>query len=326
MSTRKPGGFRALADALGAALQWRLLLLWALGLLLPTLAMALPLWRALAVTLAYSPMATELAARLHLTSMVELMTAIQRDSAPALRGGAQMSLLLALLLSPWLSGMVVTSIRSGQVLNFGHLLQGGLREYGRMFRMLLWAVIPIGVCVALGSLPMGWADKQAAHAVLQSAADNASTIATVVLAVLFLFGHATVEAGRAMIAADPARRSVVKAWWRGLRMVLRRPLATAIVYLGTTLAGYVVALLFGALRTQLNAGTTLGLAGGLLVVQLAVAAIAWSRAARLYGLSELARGEQDRQARTVQVATAPAAPMAPTDAPPEPGVAQAAMA
>lgn len=323
MSTRKPGGFRALADGLGGALQWRLLLLWALGLLLPTLAVALPLWRELAVRLDFSSVATELAARLHLTSMLELMTAVQRDSIPALRGGAQMSLLLALLLSPWLSGMVVTSIRAGQPLNFAHLLQGGLREYGRMFRMLLWMAVPMGVFVGLGSLPMGWAEKQASHAVLEAAADNAQTVAMVVFALLFLFGHATVEAGRAVIAADPARRSVVKAWWHGLLLVLRRPLATAIVYLGTTLAGYVVALLFGALRTQLNAGTALGFVGGLLVVQLAVAAVAWARAARLYGLGELARGEQEHRMRPVRVE---AQTTVPTEEPPAPGVAQAAMA
>jgi len=323
MSTRKPGGFRALAEGLAGALQWRLLLLWALGLLLPAVVAALPLWRALSARLDHSPMAGELASRLHLTAMMDVMAPVVRDGGAMLSGGLVAAVLLTLLLSPWLSGMVVTSIRSGQVLNFGHLMQGGLREYGRMFRMLLWSVIPMGIFIALGSLPMGWAEKKGAHAVLQATADNASTLATVVFAVLFLFGHATVEAGRGVIAADPARRSVVKAWWHGLLLVLRRPLATAIVYLGCTFAGVVVALLLGALRTQLNAGTVPGFAGGLIVVQLAVAAMAWARAARLYGLGELARGEQDRRMRRVQVEAAPAAPR---ETPPAPDAAQAVMA
>jgi hypothetical protein len=87
-------------------------------------------------------------------------------------------------------------------------------------------------------------------------------------------------------------------------MVLRRPLATAIVYVGSMLPGYAIAFGLGALRTQLNAGTGVGFVAGLIVVQLAVAGVAWARASRLYGLGELARGEQDRQARQVQVAVA----------------------
>lgn len=315
MSPRKPNGLRALADGLRAALQWRLLLLWTLGLLLPTLVAALPLWRALSARLDHSPMAAELAARLHTVPMIEAMVPVMRENGAVLAGGGIAALLLALLLSPWLSGMVVTSIRAGQPLNFEHLLQGGLREYGRMLRMLLWAVIPMGIAFGLASLPMRWANERGSHAILEATADNAHTLALIILAVLAVFAHATVEAGRAVIAADPARRSVVKAWWQGLRMVVRRPLATAIVYLGTTVTGYGIALGLGAVRTQINAGSALGFAAGLVVVQLAVAAIAWARASRLYGLSELARGEQQRQARAHAGRTAAPPPASSTHAP-----------
>lgn len=315
MSTRTPNGFRALADGLGAALQWRLLLLWTLGLLLPTLLATLPFWRALAARLDQSTMAADLAARFRLTPLMEVLGPVFRDSGAALLGGGLSALLLALLLSPWLSGLVVTSIRAGQPLNFAHLLQGGLREYGRMLRMLLWALVPMGVVLGIAMLPFGWAETQAKQSIVEAAAANAQTVALVVLAVLFLFGHATVEAGRAVIAADAARRSVVKAWWQGLRLVLRRPLATAIVYLGTSIAGYGIAVVLGALRTQLNAGTALGFIAGLVVVQLAVAAVAWARASRLYGFGELARGEQERRARQARVVASTPAPQ-PASAPP----------
>lgn len=324
MSLRKPGGFRALTEGLGGALQWRLLLLWVLGLLLPALVAALPLWRALADRMDSAPLAQGLAERFHVSSMLEALLPMLRDGfGPPLAGGLP-ALLIALLLSPWLTGMVVTSIRAGQPLNFAHLLQGGLREYGRMLRMLAWAVVPMGVVIGLGMVPMNWAEKQAGQAVLEATADNARTLATIVFAVLFVFGHATLEAGRAVIAADPSRRSVVKAWWGGLRLVLRRPLATAIVYLGTFVAGYGIALALGALRTQLNAATPVGFFAGLLVVQLAVAAVAWSRASRLYGLAELARGEPQRRLRVARAEASSDAQ--PADPPQAASVPQAAIA
>ena len=38
--------------------------------------------------------------------------------------------------------MVVASGRAGRALGFGHLLQSGLIEYGRMFRLMLWSLLP----------------------------------------------------------------------------------------------------------------------------------------------------------------------------------------
>jgi len=156
---------------------------------------------------------------------------------------------------------------------------------------------------------MDWADKQAETMILETGAKNASRVAMVVLLMAFGLAHATVEAGRAVMAADPSRRSAVKAWWRGTRLLVQRPVAVLVVYLGTLVAGLGLALAFAYARTQVVAATPGALVLGVLLVQLLVAAIAWGRIARLYGLSLLARDAQQRDAerqarRAMQVAPA----------------------
>jgi len=294
-ASRKRSGLRALIAGFGAAAQWRLLLLWTLGMLLPTALVALPVWRALAGQFDYSAHASEIAARLDMSTMVEVLKPLMKNSGDLLTGATIAGTLLALLLAPWLSGMAVASIRAGRRLSFAELLQGGLREYGRMLRMTIWALLPLGIALAIGSGAMALADSTTESAVLEAAVDNANRIALVVLAGLFVLAHAGVEAGRGVLAADPALRSVLRAWWRGNKLLLRRPLATLAVYLGTALIGYGLALVLGALRTQVNAAGWLGFLGAFVLTQLVVATIAWGRNARLYAMADLARHEQLRR-------------------------------
>jgi len=298
---RKQGAFGALVSGLGRALQWRMLVLWAVGLLIPTLVATLPLWQALSERLDHSVYAKQIAARFDLAWMIEVFSPVMKDSGTALTGAGITGIVLALLIAPWLTGMVVASIRAGVNLRFGNLLQFGLREYGRMARMLVWAIIPVGIAFALFGVVSKWADKQAGLSILESGADNAHRIALVVLAVAFVLAHASLEIGRGVIAADPARRSVVKAWWRGVTVFARRPLAVLIVYLGTFIAGQGLALVFAFARTQVSAATTAGFVIGLLLVQLTVAAVAWGRIARLYGMSMLARDAQFRAPKPAKV-------------------------
>ena len=314
---RKQGAFGALVSGLGRALQWRMLVLWAVGLLIPTLAVALPMWQALSERLDHSVYAKQIGQAFDMAWMAEVFAPITKYGSAYLTGAGIASFGLALLLAPWLTGMVVASIRAGQNLRFGNLLQFGLREYGRMARMLLWAVIPLGIAFALFGVVSKWADKQAGLAILESGADNAKNIALLVLAVAFVIAHASLELGRGVIAADPARRSVVKAWWRGVTVFARRPLAVLIVYLGTFIAGQGLALVFAFARTQVSAASTGGFIIGLLLVQLTVAAVAFGRIARLYAMSSLARDAQFRTPKPAK-AEAPAEQPAPVeDAPTE---------
>jgi hypothetical protein len=317
---RKQGAFGALGSGLARAFQWRLLVLWVIGLLVPTLVATLPVWQLLSDRLDYSVHVQEIATRFDLGWMFEVVAPFFQTSGAVLATTTLTSLALVLLRSPWLTGMVVASIRAGDTLRFGNLLQFGLREYGRMARMMLWSVLPLGVAFAIGGGMEAWASKQAETMILESGAINASRIAMVVLWVAFVLMHATVEAGRGVMAADPSRRSAVKAWWRGAVLLARRPVAVLVVYLGATIAGLGLALVFAFARTQVGAGTTGGLVLGVLLVQLIVMAMAWGRIARLYGLSMLARDAQQRDVvrqaarrEAAQAQPAPAAVAAPMD-------------
>ncbi len=294
---RKPDGLRALTGGIGAALQWRLLLLWALFLLLPTLVMALPVWSWLSGKFDHALHADAIASGFNAIAMGDALSQLDQVGGLLTVVGI-IGTVIAVLLAPWLTGMTVASIRAGHRLGFAALLQQGLGEYGRMLRMSIWALLPLGLAIALGTMAMKLADKQTEQAILQSEVDTAGYVAMAVLVLLFVLAHASIEAGRGVLGANPALRSVLRAWWRGFRLLLRRPLATLIVYLGTAVLGYGLALGFVALRVQTSAASWLGLAAGLLLTQLIVAALAWGRNARLYAMADLARHEPlDHHAR-----------------------------
>src|SRR5690606_20708244 len=145
--------------------------------------------------------------------------------------------LLILLLAPWLTGIVVASLRAGRRLGSAELAAGGPSDYRRVLGMLLGSVLQIGLANllrggVLGALPAGTED-----AILASEVESATRIGLIVMVVLGVLAHVTVEAGRGWLGADPALRSVVRAWWRGLKLLLRRPLATLLVYVVTCVAG-----------------------------------------------------------------------------------------
>ncbi|MDN5780781.1 MAG: hypothetical protein L0H23_01945, partial [Luteimonas sp.] len=210
------------------------------------------------------------------------------DRMGGIAAGMLVSLALAALLSPWLTGMVVASLRAGRRLGMAELLHGGLVEYGRMFRMLLWSIIPLGIALAIGGGVSVALHEQVESAILASEVARAGTIGMVVLAVLALFAHMTLEAGRGWLGADAGLRSVLRAWWRGMTLVLRRPLASLVIYLGTAIVGYGLALLFAWLRLDSDGAGIGATVLGVLLAQVVVALIAYARIARLRGFAILA--------------------------------------
>ena len=290
--TSRRGGFGAAFAALASALQWRMLLLWILATLSSTLLVATPMWRVLQAQFGHSVHAAQIAAGQDVSLLMQGLVKAGEHMG-WLTAGLGSSTLLMLLLAPWLTGMVVASLRAGRRLGFGELVHGGLSEYWRMLRMMLWSLIPLGIALAIGAGVMGALRSGADDAILASDADAAGRNGLIVAGIVFVLLHATVEAGRGWLGADRNLRSVVKAWWRGVKLLARRPLATLLVYVVASLVGYGLAVLFAWWRVRADGPGAGAFVASFLLGQAIVAMIAWGRIARVTGMASLAAG-QDR--------------------------------
>lgn len=281
-------GFAALRRAARIALQWRLLLLWTVLLLAASAAAALPVWQLLKTSLDHSVYAPRLATALDLSAIADLAEAARRYGT-AIGDGGLVALALTLLLSPLLSGMTVAAARAPQQLGITGLLAGGVQEYPRLARMLLWAVVPLGIAAVLGGVALHAANKYGQSAILAADADHAGWLALAVLGLLLAAADASLDAGRAMLAVDRRRKSAVLAWWRGCGLLARRPLATLGTWLGISAVGLALAALAAVARLNVPALGIGGFIGAFALAQLAVVLLAWTRSARLCALMELAR-------------------------------------
>jgi hypothetical protein len=276
-------------EALTGALQWRLLVVWVVGLLTPTAMMALPLFRTIGSVFNFSPHAAEFARRFDVLAIEDLAVVIGRNAA-TLAGATTASMLLTLALAPLLAGVTLTAAGAREPLGFVALLQGGVAWYFRMLRLLLVSLVPLAVVVGgLSAAAYGLAHKHAEKAITQTSAEHGDRWALVITLVVFVLVHATVEAARAQYLADERLRSGWRGWARGVRQLARRPLAVLALYVGPSLVGLVVAAVLLLLRIRVTAANFGTFAVGFLLVQLAVAAVGWGRASRLFALCALAR-------------------------------------
>ena len=284
----------AIGDGLRGALQWRLWLLWIGASLGCALIAALPAWNWLADALNHSVHARAIANGEAPTLLLDLL--LSRNAPHGVLGESTMiGAILMLLLSPLLAGATLTAIRSRSRPGFGDLLRGALSEYGPLLRMLLWSAIPLGLALLVMSVIIGANESAHEDAIVGAGLDTGRTVAFVVGGVLFVLAHASLEAGRGWLAADGRLRSALKAWWRGLKLLCRRPVAVLLAWLATTLLGLALALLFAWLR-QFAGGA--GLGGFLLAMLLGcgiAAGLACGRIARLYAMAALAAGQHARR-------------------------------
>jgi len=281
-------GFASLGSAMRTALQWRLLLLWLVIMLIPASVVALPLWRMLGGLLDTSVHASEWAQRFSGLMFSDVMFALG-EHFQWFGAVAMIGLALTLLLSPFLDGMIIGSGRAGRVLGFGDLLQNGLVEYGRMFRVMLWCLLPYGLLMAVMHASGNAVDKYAETAVLESRVDLYGNLMHVLVLIAFVIVQSIVESARAAFIADVTLRSATRALWRGIRQLVRRPLKTLLFYLVVTVVGLLLASLFAVARIHVTAFGGVGFLLALLLSQLIVAMIGWMRVARLFALAEVAR-------------------------------------
>jgi hypothetical protein len=285
---RRPGFASALRST-GAALQWRLLLWWAILLLLPAIVAALPLWQLLSANLDNSVYAARLAEKLDMIAIADLMVNGRERYGAALGAGGMVALVLTLLLSPLLTGMTIAAVRAPQRLRFIPLLAAGATHYGRLFRMLIWAVVPLGIAGTIAGVAFKAAGKTAETAILETDASHASHLALLAAAIAFILLHATIDAGRAVLGNTPLRRSAFLAWWGGLKLVVRRPLATLGSYVAITVIGLVIAAALALARLHVPALGVGGTIGAFLLTQLVVIVLGFMRSARLAAMMALAR-------------------------------------
>jgi hypothetical protein len=111
--------------------------------------------------------------------------------------------------------------------------------------------------------------------------------------VLLLLAHATVDGARALLGNDRRRRSAFLAWWHACKLLVRRPVALLGAYLVVSVIGLAAAALLALARAHLPALGAGGTLGALVLAQLLVLVLGWTRSARLFALMNVAR---DRQA------------------------------
>lgn len=272
-------------DAARRALQWRLPLLVSVALLPPLAIVVAPAWFVLDAQLSYSIHAAALAQQLDLASVTDLL-AVGRHHALAAQLALAAALACTALLSPLLAGATVTAARSPAPLPLRALVEGGVAHYPRMARMLLWCGVLLAAALWLGGFISGLA--QPIESVLPTEGDFAQAVAGIVTALLVWTVLVTVDAGRAVLAADRRRTSAIGAWWDGMALLRRRPLEMLGSYALLGLTGFGVVGALGLARLHFPTGALFPDLAALALTQVIAVVLAWFRAARLFALVKVA--------------------------------------
>jgi hypothetical protein len=196
---------------------------------------------------------------------------------------------LAVLFAPFLAGAALVVAESEVRPRWRGLLSGAAGYYPRLLRMQLAALVPLGIAAAIAALALRWASGVEDRATSEAATHTSARIAWVVSVVAVFLGQLVIDAGRARLVAEPARRSVVKALGAGVKLIVKRPLHTLSLGVSATFVALVVAAVLLIIRQQITQSSVVAMLLAFVLAQLAVASIAWGHAVKLAGLVEIAR-------------------------------------
>lgn len=273
---------------LRAAIQWRVWLLLILFSLLPTLLVTLPLHVLLAGTFDHAVPAADWARNLDGIALAELMQVLGTPTA-TLRIDLLIAIAVSALLAPWATGILLHAIRNAPQAALGELLRGGLAYYAPLFRLMLWALLPVLIVLGVYAGIAKWAQTVSEQAILASAGERREWLALAIGGTLLLLTHAWIETARAWLGTERARRSAGRALWNALRLSLRHPLAVFSRYLLPTLVLLMPLLLLLLLRAHLPALSWPALLAGFALTQLVVIGGVVARTWRLAMLANLVR-------------------------------------
>jgi hypothetical protein len=305
---------RLLRRALRRAAQWRLLLLWWAALLLPKLLLVAPWFAFFERHLGRSTRAKAVLARLDGETFLELRRLLVENGTPqALWQGAIAALLVLVFSAPIAAAATVAAAQAEGPVRMRALLTGAGSLYGRMLRISISAVLPLGLAAGLGALAFRFAMRANETATRETAADRNLLLALLVTLCLVFVAHLVVEAARAQFAVEPARRSALLALLNGARVCLRRfPRA-----LGIGAAGLLAALLPAAacmaVRLQIDQRNAALVAVAWILGEAAQVAVGYGRNVRLFALAELTSADAAARSRTA-VSLVPAVFVAPSSA------------
>jgi hypothetical protein len=272
--------------------QWRYLLVYVVGTLIPALVLYAPAHGFLETLFDHSTRESELVPALDSAAFFEIIKQLGAPEAPDLHGATHTMLLFALfLVGPSLAGAAAVVADRNAPPRIREVLAAAGAYYPRMLRMVFVSMVPLGVAIALSAVILHFVHKSATHEVLETAATRNSLMAGIGVAVLVWLALSTVEVGRAVLVAEPERRSAFLAWWRGVRFFVRRFPSVLGLCLVTTLVALVMALGLTALRLRLNVTGPALIVIEFLVAQGAIAILGWGRSSRLAGLVAMLRAK-----------------------------------